>query len=198
MPGTQAKTGYLKGCRGLVITPLNLDGSMPTNPQRYGIKTSQEVSVDLETVDGDNGELRGGDRVLARFEDTDTVVGMNLQFTDARFDAQATQIIAGGTLIFDESDPTKIIGWVAPKVSEQGTRTPFAAEVYVANYNSSGGVDGFVCFKFPYCIGYVPTADFQDGDWGTPEFEMRARENPATGESYMSWQFVDQLPAELQ
>lgn len=154
--------------------------------------------MDLETVDGDNGELRGGDQVLARFEDPDTVVGMNLKFTDARFDAKAAQIIAGGQLIFDQQNPDNIIGWIAPKVYEQANRTPFAAELYVANYNSSGGIDGFVKISFPFCIGYVPTVDYQDGDWGTPEFEIRARENPATGESYFSWQFVDQLPAELQ
>lgn len=27
----QVKTGYLKGVRGLVLTPLNPDGSMPSN-----------------------------------------------------------------------------------------------------------------------------------------------------------------------
>ena len=198
MAGTQTKTGYLKGCRGLILTPLNPDGSMPTTPEKHAIKTSQSVAVELETVEGESGELRGGDRVLARFEEHDVVVGANLTFTDARFDAQAAQIIGGGTVITDEMDLTKIIGWKAPKIDEQGTRIPFQCEVYVANYNSSGGLDGYLKYTFTYCIGYALGIEHQDQEWGTPEFEIRARENPATGEPYVSKVFVDQLPAELQ
>lgn len=194
----QNKTGYLKGCRGLVLIPLNADGSMPASPERYGIKTSQTVSVEPETVDGESGELRGGDRVLARFEEHDVAVGMNLTFTNARFDAKASVIIAGGTLIeVAEGADTRIVGWEAPTVADQATRIPFQAEVYVSNFNSSGGLDGYLRYTFPYCIGYAPSIEHEDQDWGTPEFEIRARENPKTGQSYVQKQFVDALPAEL-
>ena len=265
----QTKTGYLKGCRGLILTPLNSDGSMPATPQKHAVKTSQSVSVELETVEGESGELRGGDRVLARFEENDVVVGANLTFTDARFDAQAAQIIGGGKLVYEEvqvtgdsvgtgdgtttvftlanqnvvpgsetiyqdgtpvssseytiddetgtitfntapavgveitadytyEDQTKINGWEAPKVTEQDNRIPFQCEVYVANYNASGGLDGYLKYTFPYCIGYAPGIEHQDQEWGTPEFEIRARENPSTGASYVKKVFVDQLPTELQ
>lgn len=195
----QAKTGYLKGCRGLILTPLNPDGSMPTSPTKHAVKTAQSVSVELETVEGESGELRGGDRVLARFEEHDVVVGANLTFTDARFDAQVAQIIGGGQLITTtEGTDERVIGWAAPTIEEQGQRTPFQLEVYVANYNKSGGVDGFLKYTFPYCIGYAPSIEHQDQEWGTPEFEIRARENPATGESYVRKEFVDQLPPELE
>ena len=194
----QKKTGYLKGCRGLILTPLNEDGSMPATPQKHAVKTSQSVSVELESWEGESGELRGGDRGLARFEEHDVVVGANLTFTDARFDAEAAQIIAGGSVVTDELDPETVVGWKAPKIEEQGTRIPFQCEVYVANYNSSGGLDGFLKYTFPYCIGYAPGIEHQDQEWGTPEFEIRARENPATGEPYVSKVFVDQLPTELR
>lgn len=196
----QAKTGYLKGVRGLVLTPLNPDGSMPGSPTKHAIKTAQSASVEPETVEGESGELRGGDRVLARFEEHDVVVGVNITFTDARMDAMAAQIIAGGQLITqdDGSGNQQVIGYAAPTIEEQAQRIPFQAELYVANFNKSGGVDGFIKYTFPYCIGYAPSIEHQDQEWGTPEFEIRCRENPATGESYCRWEFVEQLPAELQ
>jgi hypothetical protein len=195
----QQKTGYLKGCRGLILTPLNEDGSLPSTPVKHAIKTSQSVSVELETVDGESGELRGGDRVLARFEEHDVVVGANLTFTDARFDAQAAQIIGGGELItVTEGTDQRVTGWSAPTIEQQSTRTPFKAELYVTNFNKSGGVDGYLRYTFPYCIGYAPGIEHQDQEWGTPEFEIRARENPSTGASYVQKEFVDTLPADLQ
>lgn len=195
----QVKTGYLKGVRGLVLTPLNPDGSMPSNPTRHGVKTAQQASVERVTVEGESGELRGGDRVLARYEDPDVVVGYNITFTDARMDAEAAKIIGGGQLITQtEGTDERVIGYAVPTIEEQAQRIPFQAELYVANFNASGGVDGFIKYTFPYCIGFSPNIDHQDQEWGTPEFEIRARQNPATGESCMRWEFVDQLPPELQ
>jgi len=199
MVAQQAKTGYLKGVRGLVLTPLNPDGSMPQSPTRHGIKTAQGASVEPEIVEGESGELRGGDRVLARFEEHDVVVGVNVTFTDARMDAVAARIIAGGQLLTqdDGQGGQTVIGYVAPTIEEQAQRIPFQAELYVANFNKSGGVDGYVKYTFPYCIGYAPSIEHQDQEWAAPEFEIRARENPSSGESYCRWEFVDSLPPEL-
>ena len=84
----------------MLITPLNEDGSKPYPvPEKHWIDTAQEVSVEAEVVEGESGELRGGDRILVRIEEDDIVVGATLGFTDARFDAKATELIAGGTLI---------------------------------------------------------------------------------------------------
>lgn len=194
----QAKSGYLRGCRGLLLTPLNPDGSMPSNPVKYAVKTSQSVSVELETVEGESAELRGGDRTLVWYEEHDVVVGANLTFTDARFDAQVAQIIGGGQLITqNDGAGERVIGWAAPTIEEQAQRIPFQMELYVANYNSSGGIDGYLKYTFPYCIGYAPNIEHEDQDWGTPEFEIRARQNPSTGAPYVTKEFVDTLPPEL-
>lgn len=189
----QTKRGYLRGVRGLLITPLNPDGSMLTSPKAHWIDTAQEVSIEAEVVEGESADLRGGDRLLARIEEEDVVVGVTLGFTDARFDAEATVLLAGGTLIMEDDE---VIGWEAPTIEEQSSRAPFQAEVYVQNYNASGGKDGFLKYTFRYCKSRVPNISHGDQEWGTPEFTVIARENPATGESVYKKEFVDALPAE--
>lgn len=196
---TQVKKGYLRGVKGVLVIPLNNDGSKPSVvvPEKYWIDTSQEVSVEAEIVEGDSDELRGGDQLLVRMEGEDVVVGANLGFTDARFDAIATEIIAGGTLIISTDDPTEIIGWESPTILEQHDRPPFEAEVYVQSFGSAGGREAYLRYTFRYCRGSAPNVTHSDQEWGTPEFSIKARENPATGESTYKKEFVPVLPPKV-
>jgi len=194
---TQVKKGYLRGVRGVLITPLNADGSKPyPAPEKHWIDTAQEVSVEAEVVEGESDELRGGDRILVRVEEDDIVVGAELGFTDARFDAKATELIAGGTLIYDGDNPDVIVGWEAPKIEDQYNRKPFWADVFVQAYNAAGGREAYLMYSFRYCKGYAPNITHSDQEWGTPEFTIKARENPATGESTYKKEFVGVLPPE--
>jgi len=197
----QKKSGYLMGVKGAILIPLNPDGSMPDTPERHPIKTTQNVGVEMEVVEGESTELRGGDVLLARVQEDDYVVAVNLTLTDARTDLVAEAIITGGQLITqdDGQGGQEVIGIAAPTIEQQRQgRPPFALEVYVANFNKSGGRDGWLKYTFPYCRGRAPNIEHQDREWGTPEFEIRAEENPATGESAYRKEFVDQLPPELQ
>ncbi|NPV44805.1 MAG: hypothetical protein HPY70_12660 [Firmicutes bacterium] len=199
MAATQVKKGYLRGVRGLILIPLNPDGSDKTPQERHPIKTPQAIELEMEVLEGESFELRGGDRPLLRGEEPDTTVGVNLTITDARFDLAAVQYIAGGTLITQTSKTgEEIIGWEAPTIEQQSELRPFALEVYVANYDEKGGVDGFIKYEFPYCIGRAPAISHSDREWGTPEFEIRARQNPAKGGGPWKVEFVDTLPTELQ
>lgn len=195
MPKTQVKRGYLRGVRGVLITPLNEDGSkLYPAPEKHWIDTAQEVSVEAEVVEGESGELRGGDRILVRIEEDDIVVGATLGFTDARFDAKATELIAGGTLIYDGNDPDVIIGWDSPKIEEQYSKKPFEAEVFVQAFNAEGGREAYLRYTFRYCKGSAPNITHGDQEWGTPEFTLKARENPSTKESTYKKEFVSVLP----
>jgi len=194
----QVKKGYLRGVRGVLLTKLNKDGSMPAEVEKYWVDTAQEVGIEAEIVEGESDELRGGDRILVRTDEDDVVVGAQLSFTDARFDARATELIAGGTLIYDGEDPDEIIGWDSPKISEQYDRTPFQAEVYVQAFNDEGGREAYLKYTFRYCKGYASSITHTDQEWGTPEFPIKARENPATGESTYKKEFVLELPEQAE
>lgn len=201
MAAIQKKSGYLRGVKGAILIPLNPDGSMPATPERHPIKTTQSVGIELEIAEGESTELRGGDTLLARVQEPDYVVAANITMTDARTDLVTEAIITGGQLITqdDGQGGQEVIGIAAPTIEQQGQgKPPFALEIYVTNHNKSGGRDGYLKYTFPFCRGNAPNIEHQDREWGTPEFEIRAEENPATGESVYRKEFVDTLPDELQ
>ena len=125
---------------------------------------------------------------------------MNLDFTNARFDAKVVQLLQGGSLITTagEGDEEEIIGWEAPTVASQSVKHPVQAELYVQSYNGEGGREAYLKYKFPYCIGNMGSVEHSDQEWGTPEFSLKARENPSTGASAYSKQFVDDLPHTIE
>lgn len=190
----QIRTGYIYGCRGLVIVQLTAAGIIPATPLRYGIKTAQTVGEEVTYVEGEQTQLRGGDKIQAVREEDDVVIGAVLTFRDARFDARATSIIAGGTLIESGGN---IVGYRAPKLADQGTRLPFLAEVYVDNYLSHGVLNGYIRTIYPLCFGRIPSVSYEDQNWSTPEFTIRVRENLAMALPVISKEFIDVLPAEL-
>lgn len=192
----QVKKGYLRGVRGVLLTQLNADGSVPASPEKHWIDTAQSVSVEAQISEGEEAELRGGDKLLAKIEEDDVFTGVNLSFTDARFDAKATELIAGGTLVYDDVNTDEIIGWEAPTVEEQGTKTPFKAEVFVQSFDQTGNREAYLKYDFRFAKGSPGSITHGDREWGTPEFSLQCKENPSTGESVYSRIFVDSLPPE--
>lgn len=196
---TQVKRGYLRGVRGILITKLEVDGSESESESeldptilKHWVDTSQEVDVSAEIVAGETAELRGGDRLLLRLEDDDIIVGATLTFRDARFDGAAAELIGGGNVIADQND--NIIGWNAPTVEEQAERSPFEAKVYVESFNAAGGREGWLEYTFRYCKGRSAEITHSNRGWGTPEFEVKAKERPHDGASVYQKVFVDSLP----
>lgn len=193
----QLRAGYIRGVRGVVAQSL-LESGLPAAPVvRYGIRTAQQVAVETVVVSGEESVLRGGDRVLVRIKDMDVVVGVNLTFQNARFDACAMELLAGGTLITAVIDTIlRVNGWEAPTVAQQATPRYFRLEVYAVNHSVSGGVDGFVQYTFPYCRATFGNETLQDQNWVIPELNIECTESPQGGGAYRK-EFISALPAEL-
>lgn len=193
----QLRLGYIRGVRGAVVQTLNADGTNAAPIVRFGIRTAQQVSVETVSEGGEDSRLRGGDRVLARVKDPDTIVGVNLTLQNARFDARAIQLIAGGTLITVVEGPdTRIIGWEAPTIAAQQNPPWVRIEVYAVNHNAVGGIDQFLMYTFRYCRGSFGNETLQDQNWVIPELNIECMENPQGGGVYRK-EFVAVLPAEL-
>lgn len=195
----QLKKGYIRGVKGLVVTRINPDGTDDAGATPYGIKTAQQVGVEVQSVGGEESILRGGDKILARVKDPDTVVAINLALQNARFDAKAMETIAGGTLIeVVEGADTRIVGWEAPTIEAQQNPPYFKAEVYATNHNARGGIDGYVKYTFYYCRATFGNETLQDQNWVIPEMNIECMENPSLSGGIYKKEFVDALPAELQ
>ncbi len=195
----QKLKGYLRGVRGLLITELEQDGSDDGAGSSHWIDTAQNVEIEAEVVEGESADLRGGDQLLLRVEEDDIIVGADLTFRDARFDAEATVLIGGGDLIDQESGEHETdesintgdyVGWIAPTITEQADRTPFQADVYVQSFNEQGGREAYLVYTFTYCRGRMPQVSHSDRSWGTPEFEIKARENSGKAISTYQKRFI--------
>ena len=195
----QVKKGYLRGVKGIVIEPLKADGTKEDTPKRYGIKTPQEIGIEAVIVEGETSELRGGDVVLTQVTDPDIITGATLTMIDARYDAEATEMIAGGDVIEEVvGEDTEIVGWSMPLIADQAERVPFLAEVYVQSFNASGGKEGYVMYTFYFCTGYAPKVDHKDKEWSSPEFTIKCAENGGLAKPTYDKKFVDTLPDELK
>lgn len=196
-PLPQIRTGYLRGVRGAVVTAINVDGSPVSPAVTYGIRTAQQVAVERVDEAGEAAVHRGGDQILSRFKEPDTIVGVNLTLQNARFDARAIQLIAGGTLITAvEGANTRINGWEAPTFTAQQNPPYFRIEVFAANHTATGAIDGFVRFTFPYCRGTFGNETLQDQNWVIPELHIECLESPQGGGVYRK-EFIAALPPEL-
>ncbi len=199
VPLPQIKKGYIRGVRGVIITPINEDGAdkEPTSTP-YGMKTAQRIGVGVVSEAGGASVLRGGDKVLAYVKDPDTVVAVNLTLLNARFDAEAIKVLAGGTLITKTEDlDEQVVGWKAPSIEEQQTPPYFKAEVYAASHGSRGQVEGYIKYIFHYCRATFGDETLEDNQWSVPEMRIEVLENPTLTGGLYDKEFVDTLPAKL-
>lgn len=190
----QVKTGYLRGCRGVLIEELGADGKPLESPVVHWVDTAQEASITVEVVEGEQSDLRGGDRLLVRVQEPDVVVGAEVTLRDAKLNLDLLQSMVGGTLVMETTDT---VGWEAPPVSEQGTPKYFSAHIYVTNYTAQGSADGYLVLECHFCTARLPDLSFADNEWSCPEFTIRVRENPdkSTVGAYTK-RFVATLPEE--
>ncbi|MGV8164648.1 MAG: hypothetical protein ACLKAK_07310 [Alkaliphilus sp.] len=193
----QVKKGYIRGVKGLVVTMLTVTGAPVAPAVTYGIKTAQQVGVSVVEESGDSAILRGGDMILARIKEPNTVVGLELTLQNARFDAEAIKLIAGGTLIVVvEGADTRVNGWESPTIEQQQTPPYFKGEAYAVNHSASGAADGWVKYTFAFCRATFGNETLQDQTWAIPEMKIEVQESPLGGGAYRK-EFVDTLPGEL-
>src|SRR5690606_14826104 len=91
--GVNPMAEMLVGIRLVRVAPLESDGSIPTTPAWHEITTPQQANISVVTRQGQELEIRGGDRLLAVITEEDTVTGMDVTFQDAAFDLQTLAII---------------------------------------------------------------------------------------------------------
>lgn len=197
-PVKQVKSGYIFGCRGMVVTALLATGANNPAAVAHAIKTAQKAETDITFIAGEESSLRGGDTIIAVISERDKISGATVKFTNARFDADATVVVAGGKLIQDVTVPDDPVttGWDAPMIGDSDP-APFKAELYAANYTAGGVIDGFWRITYPYCTGRLGTLVYGDKEWSTPSFEIKSTENPILNIPCVRKEWVAALPAEL-
>lgn len=160
------------------------------------IKLTCDSEVELEPVvsQGDEKVLRNATHILAVARTNDLIYGYNLKMTNNTFDVGLAALIEGGTLRYDVAEPTKVIGYDSPLLSEGDTKIKeFKATIYVTNYEGDT-IKNYAKVVLNKCIGTAPNLSFKQ-DFYAPEFNIKARENTKAGLTIKSVDYVDTLPA---
>lgn len=158
------------------------------------VETAEESELEPVISEGNEDVLRTDDKILAIARTPDLLYGYNLTLKDNTFDVEMASLIEGGTIRYDDTEPTKVIGYDSPTLAEGATKTKaFLTEIYVANYEGDS-ITGYVKITLNNCTGTAPTLSFAK-EFYAPEFAIKAREATKIGKPIKSVDYVETIPA---
>lgn len=166
-----------------------------TTPKQYRLTdVASEANIEAYISEGDEQELRVKNVIKAQNKTEDIVKGYDITLTSTTMVAEILALVDGGTLKQDDAeDPEKVTGYDAPPVGAPVNRIPFTAKIYTAEKDVDGSDKSYVCFNYLHCKGTPVNYSLVEGEFFAPELIFKSR--PKMGESPVSIDFLDELPA---
>ena len=178
----------------MVLTELNQDGSTKAGGKTIRIESPQQVQYSPNIKEGQETELRGGDKLIATVKDADKLTSITATFQDAKLNLDAMAMIGGGTV----TGTGATAKYAAPKMGDT-TRTPFKAEIYSAVYgdgsNTSGDITAYKKMTLNYAKGRIPSFSQQDRTFMVPSYTITGTDNNSLDVGPFSIEEVASLPA---
>lgn len=154
--------------------------------------TSNQVQTTIATETQDAVKLIVKGRLIAQKPEEVTVTGNTIVLTDNVMNFELIKILQGGTVKYDQTDPTKIVGYSMPEVGSTDKGERFILRTYSAIYNEAGVITGYEKTTYPNCKGTPTAFNIEDGTFRAPEYTINSM--PANGESPVDIDIVDALP----
>lgn len=165
-----------------------------TEPKTYRLTdVSTEAEATAYVSEGEEKPLRVKNTIKAQNNTEDIVMGYDLKFVNATMVAETLALIDGGTLRFDETEDTKVVGYDGPPAGSPVERQLFTTYVYTEEKDVDGSTKSYVKFGYKHCKGTPINYTLTDGEFFAPELTAKSR--PKKGESPVSIDFIDELPA---
>lgn len=165
-----------------------------TTPKQYRLTdVASEAEVTAFVSEGQEQELRVKNVIKAQNNTEDIVKGYDIRLVSATMVPEILALIDGGTLRYDATESTKIVGYDAPVIGTPVERKPFTMNIYTEEKDGDGATKSYVKFIFLHCKGTPVSYALQDGQFFAPELTSKSR--PKKGEKPVSIDFLDALPA---
>jgi len=163
-----------------------------TSPDEIGFDTSNQVTVEpvLDTTDAVTLTVKG--IVRAKKPEVQTVTGDTITLTDNVFNPELVVILQGGTIVYDTTDPNKIISYTPPLAGSGDTGEVFTLKMYTAQYSPAGLIVNYECVEYPNCQGQPISLSAEDGSFFAPSYTIVS--SPDEGEAPYTITYVDTLP----
>lgn len=156
------------------------------------ITTANKIGVTVATETQDKIPLIVKGVLIAQKPQETTITGHTIVLTDNVFIPELVQILQGGTIKYDELEPTKVIGYTPPVVGSTEKGKLFKLNAYSAIYNAAGVVTGYEKITYPNCQGVPVAFNSEDGVFRASDYTINSA--PAQGEAPYDMDIVTALP----
>ena len=186
----------LYNIKRVILRPLDeTTGLNKTDAKAIIVTTAEEAKLKAVVSKGSEKILRTEEVIIATATQPDLLYGYELEFKDNTFSIEMLQLTEGGTITYDETEKTKIVGYESPLLNDGALSKPFATEIYVEERKGSSIV-GYTALILNYCTGLAPDFEFKRGDFYSPTFKINARENTIANKPIKSIKFLKEIPKE--
>lgn len=163
-----------------------------TNDYEFGFDTANQIETEIQVEEQDAVRLVIKGILRAQKPKQTTVTGVQITLHDNVFNPELVKILQGGTIVYDSTDPTKVVSYAPPVAGSAESRTKFTLNAYSAQYNASGTIVQYEKTSFPNCLGDPIAFNTEDGTFRAPEYVINSM--PNIGESPYDISWVAQLP----
>lgn len=160
--------------------------------KEFGFDTANQIQVEPQTEDEDAVKLVVKGRLRAQKPGQKTITGNEITLTDNVFNPELVLVLQGGEIVYDTTEPTKIVGYNPPVAGSNDKGESFTLNAYSAQYNAAGQIVQYEKIAYPNCQGEPVAFGSEDGAFRAPEYTIQSA--PNTGQSPYNITYVDALP----
>ena len=166
--------------------------TIETTEGEFGFETANKIAVNPQVEETDAVKLVIKGKLKAQKPKETTLTGNEITLTDNVFNPELVLVLQGGTIKYDSSETTKIVGYTPP-VSGSGEKGKvFKLNAYSAQYDASGQIVQYEKITYPNCQGVPVAFGSEDGVFRAPEYTIVSA--PKTGEAPYDISYVPALP----
>jgi hypothetical protein len=165
--------------------------TIETEDGEFGFDTANQITVapQMETQEAVKLVVKG--ILRAQKKAVNTLTGNTITLTDNVFNPELVVMLQGGTIIYDTTVPTKIIGYNPPNAGSGEKGAVFTLNVYTTQVDEAGLVVQHEKIAYPNCQGVPVSFGSQDGVFRVPSYTINSA--PKTNEPPYKISYVDTL-----
>lgn len=166
--------------------------TIETEDGEFGFDTANSIAVEPQIEEEEAVKLVVKGILRAQKPATKTLTGNLITLTDNVFNPELVLVLQGGTIKYDTTDTTKIVGYTPPVAGSADKGEVFKLNAYSAQYNAAGQIVQYEKIQYPNCTGEPVAFGSEDGVFRAPEYVINSA--PNTGEAPYDISYVDALP----
>lgn len=166
--------------------------TIETTDGEFGFETASTVAVEPQIEEEEAVRLIVKGRLIAQKPRESTLTGNTITLTDNVFNPELVMVLQGGEILFDNEDPTRIIGYNPPTAGSTDRGEVFTLNCYTAQYDAAGLIVQYERISYPNCQGNPVSFGAEDGQFRVKEYQIDSA--PRSDERPYEITYIEALP----